>query len=113
MNIEFKTKELQKCAEDFNHAVKKLGMVCAKKFFQRLAQLSTASSFEELRFAVGRFHELREDRKGQWSFDLEHPKRLIITPITQPIPVDADGKYVWSNITDALLIEIVDYHKEG
>ncbi|MBP5640662.1 MAG: hypothetical protein J6X55_14360 [Victivallales bacterium] len=46
-------------------------------------------------------------------FDLEHPKRLIITPITLPIPIDADGKYIWADITDALLVEIVDYHKEG
>ena len=113
MIIEFKTKELRKCAEDYRYASKILGMVCAKKLFQRLAQLETASSFEDLRFAVGRFHELTENRKGQWSFDLEHPKRLIITPITLPIPIDADGKYIWADITDALLVEIVDYHKEG
>ena len=113
MIIEFQCKELQRCAEDERFATRHLGVVCAKKYHQRLAQLEITANFEELRNAIGRFHELTGDRKGQWSFDLEHPYRLIVTPKTQPIPVDKDGKYIWQEISDALIVEIVNYHKEG
>ena len=61
----------------------------------------------------GHFHELHHDRKAQWAFDLNGPYRLIITPKTKPIPVDETGGFIWAGIKDAVVVEIVNYHKEG
>ena len=57
--------------------------------------------------------ELGANRKGQWAFDLNQPYRLIVTPKTHPIPIDANGCYVWKEITNAVIVEIVNYHHEG
>ncbi|MBP5637918.1 MAG: type II toxin-antitoxin system RelE/ParE family toxin [Victivallales bacterium] len=110
MIIEYKTKELEKCASDIRYATKTLGADCARRLHSRLTVLANAETFETIRNTPGRFHELKDNRKGQWSMDLVHPYRLIITPLTQPIPTDKDGKYIWTEIKDALIVEIVDYH---
>ena len=114
MQIEFKTKELYLCSIERKYAIRKLGKRRAELFLQRLNMLYNAASFEDLRNTAGHFHELKYDRKGQWSFDLDQPYRLIVTPIT--IPTDAyseAGGFTWSALRDAIVVEIVNYHKEG
>ena len=113
MEIIYKTKELQKCAEIDGYAQKKLGKQQADKFLRRVGTLIDAESFEDLRHVPGRFHELTENRKGQWAFDLVQPSRLIVTPKTRPIATNSQGKFIWSLIQDAIIVEIVDYHKKG
>lgn len=112
MEIKFKTKELEKCAQNPGYAKKKLGKTRANLFFRRLQILYSATCFEDLRHVPGHFHELNYSRKGQWGFDLDQPYRLIVTPKTLPIAVDNDGKYIWSFIQDAIVVEIINYHKE-
>ena len=112
MLIQYKTKELQKCAEIPGYAIKKLGAIQAEKYLQRIGYLDAAISFEDLRFVPGRFHELSENRKGQWAFDLNQPYRLIVTPYTQPIAMNENGSYIWSKIMDVLIVEIINYHRD-
>ena len=113
MEVRYKSKELQKCAEKGGYAQKKLGRDQAEKFLLRIGALLDADSFENLRNVPGHFHELTGRRKGQWAFDLNQPYRLIVTPLTLPIQTDSDGKYIWLEIRDAVVVEIVNYHKEG
>ena len=113
MEVKYKNKELQKCAEIDGYAQKKLGHDQAEKFLLRIGALLDADSFENLRNVPGHFHELTSDRKGQWAFDLNQPYRLIVTPQTFPIPTDDDGKCIWHEIRDAVVVEIVNYHKKG
>lgn len=113
MEVKYKSKDLQKCAEKSGYAQKKLGREQAEKFLLRIGALIDADSFENLRHVPGHFHELIGDRKGQWAFDLNQPYRLIVTPLTLPIPADNNGKYIWREICDAVVVEIVNYHKEG
>ena len=110
MEIRFKNKELKKCAENEKYAIRKLGPRRAELFYGRLDAISAAECFEDLRFVPGKFHELSGDRKGQWAFGLDGQYRLVITPLSLPIPLDKNGVYLWQKITDALIIEIVDYH---
>jgi toxin HigB-1 len=63
-----------------------------------------------MRHMPERYHELREDRKGQWSCDLDHPYHLIFLPQENPIPVNEDGQYVWCEILGIEILEIADYH---
>ena len=110
MEIRFKTKELKKCAENEKYAIRRLGKRRAEIFNNRLDALGAAECFEDLRYVPGNFHELTNNRKGQWAFDLDQPYRLIITPLSLPIPLDKNGVYLWPEIVDAKIIEIVDYH---
>lgn len=84
----------------------------SKFVFSPASILYSATCFEDLRHVPGHFHELNYSRKGQWGFDLDQPYRLIVTPKTLPIAVDNDGKYIWSFIQDAIVVEIINYHKE-
>ena len=111
MDISFATKELEKCGNSVKYANKKLGTLRAEIFFKRIQTLYAATCYEDLRHVPGKFHELRENRKGQWSCDLGQPYRLIIKPTNLP-DVDNNGKYRWESATDSIIVEIVNYHKE-
>jgi len=88
----------KKYADDERLAQKKLGDA-AEKFKQRLDDISGAETLGDLRFLPGRYHELRENRKGQWACDLNKPFRLVFTPQERPKPTDENGKYIWIEIT--------------
>lgn len=77
---------------------------------RRLAQFAAATTLEDLRYTPGNFHELRENRKGQWSCSLDGAYRLIFEPQEDPIPTNDDGQYLWIEIKGIEVIEIVDYH---
>lgn len=109
MTITFDDNKLRKYANDDRLAEKKLGQRVAKIYKQRLDDLEAAESLEDVRYLPGRYHELNENRKGQWACDLVHPYRLIFTPLERPIPIK-DGKYVWVEITGVEIVEIEDYH---
>ncbi|NJN25195.1 MAG: killer suppression protein HigA [Cyclobacteriaceae bacterium] len=110
MNITFFNSKIKKYANNDRLAIKKLGTIRAKFFKQRLDDLSAASTLEDVRHLPGRFHELKSDRKGQWSCDLDQPCRLIFEPHENPIPTNEDGQYLWIKILGVEIIEIVDYH---
>ncbi|MDE6091063.1 MAG: type II toxin-antitoxin system RelE/ParE family toxin [Duncaniella sp.] len=97
-------------ANDNRLAVRKLGAVRAELFMMRLDDLSAASTLEDVRNLPGHYHELKEDRKGQWACDLDQPYRLIFQPHEDPIPEDADGKYIWIEIKGVEILEIANYH---
>lgn len=110
MDITFKNNKLRKTVNDPRKCYKEYGQVGGKKLLQRLTDLRDAETLEDVRCLPGRYHELTNNRKGQWSCDLEHPYRLIFTPHENPIPTDQDGKYIWIKILGVEIIEIVDYH---
>ena len=82
----------------------------AELFQKRLRDLYRADTLEDVRYLPGRYHELSENRKGQWACDLDQPYRLIFEPHEDPIPTDENGKYVWIEIKGVEIVEIVNYH---
>lgn len=110
MIITFGDRKLNKYANDDRLAVKNLGKRVAEIYKRRLDDLEAAESLEDVRYLPGRFHELKENRKGQWACDLVHPYRLIFTPLENPMPTDKDGKYIWVEIKGVEIVEIEDYH---
>lgn len=110
MKITFGTKELEKLANDYRYCQKELGPVRAKLFNKRLQDLLFAATLEDVRNLPGRYHELVEDRKGQWGCDLDQPYRLIFKPNENPIPTNNDGQYVWNQILSVVIVEITNYH---
>ena len=112
MEIIFKEKKLERIANNDRRLFKELGTIRAKKLRLRLSQLKTATTLEEVRYLPGNYHELKDNRKGQWACDLDQPYRLIFTPQESPIPLNEDGQYIWIEITAIEIIEIINYHKE-
>ena len=112
MEITFTDKKFEKLANDDRKMVKELGKVRAAILRRRLTQLEDASTLEEVRNLPGNYHELKNNRKGQWGCDLDQPYRLVFTPHENPIPINADGQYIWLEIKGVEVIEIINYHKE-
>lgn len=110
MGITFQDKKLKKYADDYNKCVKKLGQARADLYMQRIGDLYDAETLEDVRNLPGHYHELVQNRKGQWACDLDGPYRLIFTPHERPIPTDANGKYIWIEIQGVEIIEITNYH---
>lgn len=110
MDIKFDDNKLRKLANDPRKCKQKMGERRATLFLKRLYDLRDAETLEDVRHLPGRYHELKEPRKGQWACDLDHPYRLIFTSQEVPIPINEDGQYIWFEIVGVEIIEIVDYH---
>lgn len=112
MEVHYQTTKLKKFADDPLVLKKKFGPVCAKKFQQRISEFVAANCLEDLRHLPGpRIHELKGNRKDQFSADLKHPLRLIFQSATQPEPRKDDGGWDWLNITEITVTEITDTHE--
>ena len=112
MDITFTDKKFGKLVNDDRKLLKEFGKLRADKIKLRLTQLRFASNLEEVRNLPGNYHELTNNRKGQWACDLDQPYRLVFTPHENPIPSNEHGQYVWMEITGVEVVEVVNYHKE-
>jgi proteic killer suppression protein len=110
MDITFGDKKIKKYAEDESLCRKKLGDIRSKLFLKRIGDLLVARTLEDVRYLPGHYHELVENRKGQWACDLDQPYRLIFIPHEDPVPTDANGKYIWIEIKGVEIVEIENYH---
>ena len=112
MEITFTHKKLEKIVNDDRRLVNEFGKLRADKIKLRLAQLRFATTLEDVRNLPGNYHELKNNRKGQWGCDLDQPYRLVFTPHENPIPSNEHDQYVWLEIKGVEVIEVVNYHKE-
>lgn len=110
MNIAFDNKKIESLFNDTKALQKEYGHTCAKIIRQRLDDLCAASSLEDTRKLPGKYHELKENRKGQIAAHLEQPKRLIFVPDYDSIPTNENGGLDWKSIKNIKIIEIINYH---
>ena len=78
---------------------------------RRLDDLRAAPTLEVMRNLPGRCHELKGDRLGQLSVDLDGPYRLIFRPATEPRPTNPDGGLDWTRVTAVVVLEVADTHE--
>ena len=98
LKITYRTNKLKKVCTEFGQAQKEYGKNMAVKIHQRIAEISSADSIEQLvKFSIGGCHVLHGNRDGQFAMDLEQPFRLIIAKDKE-------------KIVCAKIEEIVDYH---
>ncbi len=111
MQVDFNDDKLAKACESHRSRVRAFGADRAARLQKRLSVLVSASNLEELRHAPGRFHELKRDRAGQFTADLDHPYRLVFVPVIPEAErsVHANG-YVWSKINHIAIVEVADTH---
>jgi plasmid maintenance system killer protein len=103
-----------KVKKEFNDSkllIKRYGQVMAKIIRRRLDDLEAADNLEVMRSLPGRCHELKGNRKGQLSMDLEHPYRLIFVPAHDPVPIKEDSGIDWKMVTSLQIVEVVDTHE--
>lgn len=78
--------------------MKKHGLEMAKKIHQRINEIKSVEDVETMiKYGIGRCHELKGDRQGEYAVDLVHPYRLIFSLKENKIVI-------------ALIKEIIDYH---
>ncbi|MBR2294438.1 MAG: type II toxin-antitoxin system RelE/ParE family toxin [Clostridiales bacterium] len=98
MEITYKNNKIKKVCTDARTAEKNYGLEMAAKIHQRIDEIRAADTVEMMiQFHIGRCHQLKQDRKGQYAMDLVHPYRLIF---------EKEG----DQIQIANILEIVDYH---
>lgn len=110
VDVTFKSQKLQKICIADRSLLKEYGKTCARKFRARLDDLQAAPTLETLRSLPGRCHELKADRKGQLSLDLEHPLRLIFEPSGVGVKYKEDGGLDWNSVTSIIVIGVEDTH---
>ncbi len=111
MVVYFHTLKLQKTCCTEREAVRTFGAQSARKLMQRLQELDAAETLADIaRVPPPRCHELKGDRAGQLSVDLQHPYRLLFIPANDPVPKLADGGLDWGRVTEIEIIGIADTH---
>lgn len=110
MEITFRTEKLRKQCNDSRTATREFGPNQARKIRQRLDDLRAAGNLGLFRMLPGRCHELKGNRKGQLSLDLEHPFRLVFEPAHDQQPAQPDLGLDWRTVTAVRVLEIVDTH---
>lgn len=111
MEVSFASKSMQKKCSVDQVMRKHWGDKLAKKLQQRLWEFKGATSLQDLaRTPPARCHELKGNRKGQLSVDLDHPYRLVFQPDHKPLPRKKDGGLDWGRVTRIVVLEVVDTH---
>ena len=113
MNIIFANKKLEKYANDFSLAQRKLGNNQAILLHKRLNDLYDAENFSVLFYLPGHHHPLTENRSGQWACNLEQPSRLIYKPIIPDELVQSEEQIDLVQLVELSVIEITDYHDKN
>jgi len=98
LQIEYKSKKLEKVCTVYSEAKKQYDENMADKIHQRIDEIKASDTVEFMvQFHIGRCHQLKGDRKGQYAMDLIHPYRLVFEQIGNKIQI-------------AKVISIEDYH---
>jgi plasmid maintenance system killer protein len=114
MEIGFENRKLEKECNDEKLLKRRHGERRAKLIKNRLGVLIAANSLSDLGPPYRgpyRCHELKGNRAGQLSVDLNHPHRLIFAPSEKSPPQKESGGLDWSKVTAVSILEIVDTHE--
>jgi len=111
MDILFKTKKLEKQCNSQTLLVRTYGPQCAKLIRLRLDELRAADTLNAIRYLPqARCHELKGNRAGELSVDLDHPFRLLFRPANEPIAKKADGGLDWDSVSAVEIVGVEDTH---
>lgn len=112
MDIIFSTNKLETECNNTKLLTKRYGPRRAKLISQRLYELRAANVLADIRYLPQpRCHELKGNRAGQLSVDLDHPYRLIFEPANNAVLLKPDGGLDWSKVTAILILGVEDTHE--
>lgn len=113
MDIGFSTKKLRKQLSEGKTMMKVHGPRRSKLLRVIMAQLRAApnlGTFAPPYSPPNRCHELKGNKKGQLSVDLDHPYRLLFKPLNDPIPTRPEGGLDWNRVTSIEIKGVEDTH---
>jgi len=113
MDIVISDKRLRKVAHDEPACRREYGVNMAKKLRLRLASLKAAVSLADFwppKSGPERCHELKGDRKGTFSVDLNQPYRLLFASASKPPEDGAEEQQRWKSIIAIDILAIEDTH---
>jgi plasmid maintenance system killer protein len=113
MNITFSSKKLQKQLSESKLMAKTHGARRAALLKVIMTQLRAAPNlgvFAPPYSPPNRCHELKGNKKGQLSVDLDHPYRLLFKPISDPLPMRPEGGLDWFQVTTIEIKCVEDTH---
>jgi len=113
MEITFATKKLSKQCNERKSMIRAHGPQRSKKLMIVLTSLRAASDlgvFAPPYSSPNRCHELTGNMKGLIILDLDHPYRLIIKPVNDPVPVRPEGGLDWKKVTAIEIQGVEDTH---
>jgi plasmid maintenance system killer protein len=111
VDILFKERKFEKQCNQQSALVRAQGGRRAQLIRARLDALHAAECLEDLRNVPGRLHELKGNRKGQLSLDLDFPYRLIFIPDHKPVPSTPDGGMDWRRGAAGKIRGVGDTHE--
>jgi len=113
MDITFSSKKLQKQLSEAKVMVKIHGprrSALLKVIMTQLRASPNLGVFAPPYSPPHRCHELKGDKKGLLSVDLDHPYRLLFKPINDPLPTRPEGGLDWLQVTAIEIRGVVDTH---
>jgi proteic killer suppression protein len=113
MDITFSNKKLKKQLNEGKVMIKTHGPKRAALLRVVMAQLRAAPNlgvFAPPYSPPNRCHELKGNKKGLLSVDLDHPYRLLFKPINNPVPIRAEGGLDWCGVTAIEINGVADTH---
>src|SRR6266404_1994150 len=113
MDIYVSDKQLGSAINDEGVAKRSYGADMARKLGLRLASLKAAVSLADFwppKSGPERCHELKGDRKGTFSVDLNQPYRLLFESTSRPTEDEAEEQQRWKSITSIDILAIEDTH---
>lgn len=111
MQISYINNKLAKLLGDRKATIRRYGPENGERILLRLDQIAAAETLADLASLPQlRLHELKADRDEQISLDVKHPYRLLLVPDHEEIPRKLDGGLDHSQITQVVVLGIVDTH---
>jgi plasmid maintenance system killer protein len=111
VDIQFRNERFAKECNSAKLLLKTQGEARAKLIRRRLDALRAAVVLDDLRNTPGRLHELKGDRKGQFSMDLDGPYRLLFVASQSPVPARPEGGIDWTRVTAVTILGVEDTHE--
>ena len=111
MDIDFRTKKLKRVCNSISLARRAYGVEKGEYLMRRLGQIKYSDNLAVLMtLPQARCHQLKGNRRGQFSVDLKHPFRLILEPAVDPLPKLKDGGLDLQRITNMRILAVEDTH---
>src|SRR5712691_3636393 len=107
MDVAFSTAKMAKLCNSEKKLRGEFGPRMASLIEQRLMELRSADTLEDLRHLPGpRCHELTGDLAGHLAVDLVHPQRLLFVANHDPPPEREAGGLDWNAVTAVMVVGI-------
>lgn len=111
MQILFSSGEDSDDWNDSRRLVRRHSTHRAKLIRRRLDDMRAAQTLDVMRNLPGRCHELRGNRAGQLSIDLDGPYRLLFEVGDNPVPLKPDGGLDWTKVTTIVVLGVENTHE--